>query len=63
MNYRLLVLPRTPRMTPKLLRKIRELIDAGATVIGNPPCVHRTRRISAVRRGGTRTCAGNLGRR
>lgn len=37
MSYHVLVLPRFPRMTPKLLRKIGELIREGATVIGAPP--------------------------
>jgi phage pi2 protein 07 len=37
MNYSFLVLPRSIRMTPKLLRKIGELIKEGATVIGAPP--------------------------
>ena len=37
MSYRLLVLPRVPTMTPPLLRKIRDLVKAGATVVGTPP--------------------------
>ncbi|MGC8834032.1 MAG: glycosyl hydrolase [Armatimonadota bacterium] len=37
MRYSLLVLPRTARMTPQLLRKIGELINAGAVVVGAPP--------------------------
>jgi hypothetical protein len=37
MNYRYLVLPDHARMTPELLKKIRELIKAGATVIGSRP--------------------------
>ena len=37
MSYRLLVLPRVGTMTPKLARKIQSLVEAGATVIGNPP--------------------------
>jgi len=36
-SYRLLVLPRFETMTPELLARIRELVKAGATVIGNPP--------------------------
>lgn len=36
-SYRLLVLPRTETMTPELLRKIKELVDAGATIQGEPP--------------------------
>jgi hypothetical protein len=36
-NYRLLVLPDTPAMTPDLLHKISELVHAGATVLGAPP--------------------------
>jgi hypothetical protein len=37
MSYRLLVLPQVPTMTPPLLRKIKELVQAGATVLGPPP--------------------------
>jgi hypothetical protein len=37
MNYRLLVLPDSPTMTPRLLAKIIELVEAGATVLGAPP--------------------------
>jgi hypothetical protein len=37
MSYRMLVLPRVDRMTPGLLRKIRDLVAAGATVLGSPP--------------------------
>ena len=37
MSYRLLVLPDVPTMTPQLLRKIKELVSAGATVVGAPP--------------------------
>ena len=37
MSYRVLVLPEVPTMTPTLLRKIRELVKAGATVLGPPP--------------------------
>ena len=39
MSYRYLVLPQrqTPAMSPKVLRKIRELAEGGATVIGAPP--------------------------
>jgi len=37
MSYRLLVLPQTGRMTPPLLRKIRDLAQAGATIVGPPP--------------------------
>ncbi len=36
-RYRLLVLPAFDTMTPALLRKIKELIEAGATVVGPPP--------------------------
>jgi hypothetical protein len=34
MSYRVLALPETTRMTPALLRKVKELVAAGATVIG-----------------------------
>jgi hypothetical protein len=37
MSYRVLVLPRQRLMTPALLRKIRDLARAGATVLGEPP--------------------------
>ncbi|HOZ50143.1 MAG TPA: glycosyl hydrolase, partial [Candidatus Hydrogenedentes bacterium] len=37
MSYRLLVLPEVRVMTPALLRKIGELIEAGATVVGPRP--------------------------
>lgn len=37
MSYRVLVLPNAEAMTLKLQRKIKELTDAGATVIGTPP--------------------------
>jgi len=37
MSYRLLVLPQVESMSPQLLRKIGELVKAGATVIGPPP--------------------------
>ena len=36
-SYRLLVLPAVSTMTPRLLRKIRALVNDGATVIGAPP--------------------------
>lgn len=36
-SYRVLVLPETGTMTPALLRRIGELAQAGATVIGSPP--------------------------
>jgi hypothetical protein len=35
--YRLLVLPSFDTMTPTLLRKIKELVESGATVVGSPP--------------------------
>ncbi|MBE0536479.1 MAG: hypothetical protein IH624_12500 [Phycisphaerae bacterium] len=36
-KYRLLVLPSFDTMTPALLRKIKELVAAGCTVVGPPP--------------------------
>ena len=36
-SYQLMVLPRTPTMTPALLEKITRLTEAGAVVIGTPP--------------------------
>jgi len=37
MSYRLLVLPASRQMTPELLRCLKELITAGATVVGPMP--------------------------
>lgn len=37
MSYRVLVLPNVDTLTPRLLRRVRELVDAGATVIGPRP--------------------------
>jgi hypothetical protein len=37
MSYRLLVLPNRNTMTPAVARKIRELVNAGATVMGPKP--------------------------
>lgn len=37
MSYRVLVLPEMDTMTPELLAKIRDLVKAGATVIGSRP--------------------------
>ena len=37
MNYRLLVLPNYEMMTPRLLHKLKDLVKAGATVIGPRP--------------------------
>jgi hypothetical protein len=37
MSYRLLVLPEARSMTPALLRKVKELVEAGATVSGARP--------------------------
>ena len=37
MSYRTLVLPERDTMTPGLLRKVKELVEAGATVIGPHP--------------------------
>ena len=36
-SYRLMVLPRYETMTPQLLAKIRDMVKAGATVVGLPP--------------------------
>lgn len=35
--YEILVMPNTEIMTPKLLKKIKKLIEEGATVVGLPP--------------------------
>jgi hypothetical protein len=37
MSYRVLVLPQTDRMRPELVRRIRDLVAAGATVVGPRP--------------------------
>jgi hypothetical protein len=37
MTYRVLVLPESPFMTPAVLRKVRELVHDGATVVGPKP--------------------------
>ena len=37
MSYRLLVLPQVETMTPTLLGRIKELVQAGATVVGSHP--------------------------
>jgi hypothetical protein len=37
MSYRLLVLPMVETMTPQLLGKVKQLIEAGATVVGSRP--------------------------
>jgi hypothetical protein len=37
MSYRLLLLPESTRMTPEVLRKIKELVEAGATIVGPRP--------------------------
>ena len=37
MSYRLMVLPPAETMTPKLLTKIKELVQTGATIVGTPP--------------------------
>jgi hypothetical protein len=36
-SYRLLALPEVETMTPKLLRGVKQLVEAGATVYGAPP--------------------------
>jgi len=36
-TYRLLVLPGSQTMLPAVLRKIEELVHAGATIVGSPP--------------------------
>lgn len=58
MSYRVLVLPERETMTPTLLRKVRDLVDAGATVVGPrvrkspslsdyPACDDEIRKLSA----------------
>ena len=37
MSYRVLILPRFDTMTPALLRKVKALLEAGATVVGTRP--------------------------
>ena len=36
-SYRLMVLPQVETMTPALLAKIRDMVKAGATIVGLPP--------------------------
>ncbi len=36
-TYRVLVLPELDTMRPEVLRKVRDLVKAGATVVGSPP--------------------------
>ena len=36
-SYRILVLPDSPTMTPSLVDKLAALVQAGATIVGNPP--------------------------
>jgi hypothetical protein len=37
MRYKLLVLPQVETMTPELLKRVSQLVEAGATVVGMPP--------------------------
>ena len=37
MSYRVLALPNSTTMTPVLLRKLKQLVDAGATIVGKKP--------------------------
>jgi hypothetical protein len=37
MSYRVLVLPPTTQMTPEVLRKVHEMVAAGATIVGPRP--------------------------
>lgn len=37
LSYRILVLPNRETMRPELLKKIKELVDEGAVIMGNPP--------------------------
>ena len=63
MSYRVLVLPRGRDDDAALLRKIKELVEAGATVIGPPPVkspsLQRLSRSATTRSGAGR---GALGR-
>ena len=36
-EYKIMVLPEVRTMTPVLIEKVRSLVEAGATIIGNPP--------------------------
>ena len=58
MSYRVLALPEGNTMTPRLLGRIKELVEAGATVVGLPPasspsltdypqCDSKTRRLAS----------------
>ena len=61
MSYRVLVMPRFDTMTPRLLRKIGDLVVAGATVIGAPPASPRAWPIIRVRRGSGAAIEPTLG--
>lgn len=37
MNYRALMLPPTTKMTPEVLRKLHEMVEGGATIVGPRP--------------------------
>jgi len=73
MSYSMLVLPEVKAMTPALLRKVKELVDAGATVIGSPPerspsltgypdCDKDVARLAAEMWGGSESASGAHGR-
>jgi hypothetical protein len=48
MSYAVLVLPNSERMTLPVLRKINELVKAGATIIGPRPESTRLFRVSGI---------------
>jgi len=72
-SYRLLVLPRFETMTPALLRKITQLVKAGAVVYGAPPlaspslsgypqCDDKVRELAQTLWGGTPSAERQVGR-
>ena len=67
-SYRVLVLPKLATMRPEVLRKIRDLVKAGATVVGEPPsqspsmenfpkCDEQVRKLAAELWGGEKLAA------
>lgn len=72
-SYRLMVLPRFETMTPRLLEKITELVEAGAVIYGAPPlaspslsgypqCDARVRELAKTLWGGSPSAVRKLGK-
>ena len=56
MSYRLLLLPKETAMTPQVLRKLQELANARATIVGANRCA---RRVTPAIRNAIRKCAAS----